>query len=71
MEFTLLHLHKELIVEETLKNMANMLDVRLHVRREDEDIVQVDKDEHVEHLMKDVINQDLKHSWSISESKRH
>ena len=44
MKFILLGLDIKLVLEETLQDLANMLDMRLLVRREDRDIIQVYND---------------------------
>lgn len=42
MKLTFLCFDEELVVEETLQDLRNILDMGLLIRREDEDIIQVD-----------------------------
>lgn len=71
MKFILLGLDIKLVLEETLQDLANMLDMRLLVRREDQYIIQVDKNKVMQKVPKDVIYQCLENSWSVSQAKRH
>lgn len=43
MKLTFLCFGKELVIEEALKNLADMLDVSLFIRGENEDVIQVNK----------------------------
>ena len=38
---------------------------------EDEDVINVDKDEPVKHVVENIIHQSLEHSRGVGESKRH
>lgn len=70
-KLTLLGLHEQVISEESLKNLADMLDVFNHGLGEDEDVIQVHKHELVKEVAQHIVNQSLENSWSISNSKRH
>ena len=54
MEFTLFSLGKELVVEEAQQNLVDMLDMSLLVRGENEDIIQMDEYEPIEHISENV-----------------
>ena len=66
---TLFSLHEEVMREESLKDLANMLDVFNHGPREDEDVIQVHKHELVKEVAQHIINQGLENGGSISKSK--
>lgn len=66
MKFTLLGLDIELVLEETLQYLADMLDTKLLIRTEDQDIIHIDKNKVIQKAPKDVIYQCLENSWSIS-----
>jgi hypothetical protein len=67
-KLTLFGLHEQVMSEESLKDLADMLDMFNH---EDEDVIQVHKHEQVKEDEQHIIDQDLENGWSISKSKRH
>lgn len=50
-EVPLLRLHEELVVEEALENLMDMLYVGLNIQRENQDVVEVIKRKHIEHIL--------------------
>lgn len=66
----------ELFLElEVLENQADMLNVFLLCLQKDEDVINVNKDKPVQHVVEDIAHQCLEHSGqsrnTVGQSKRH
>lgn len=55
MKITPFCFYNETILQESLQDWADMLDVFTHISGEDDDIIQKQKDKTVEHVLKDII----------------
>ena len=51
--------------------MADILDVLLHCPGKNQDVVQVQNNEHVQHVSQDVVHHYLEDGWGIGETKQH
>ena len=65
MEFAFLCFHKEMILQQSLQDLADMLDMFREIPRENENIMQVNKDKAVQHVPEDIIYQGLEDSRGI------
>jgi len=59
------------VLSEEFQDLSDMFDVVLLVSTVDQDVINVDNDGNVEEGSKNILNQRLKSSWGIGESKRH
>ena len=71
MELALLCLDKQLILQKALKDQLDVEQVFLRGAGEDEDVINVDEDEPVQHFTENTIHQSLEHSRGIGEVKGH
>ena len=62
MEFAILCFHKKLVLQEKLKNLSHVEHVFLGGAGENENIIEVDKDEPVQHVTENFVHQSLEHS---------
>src|SRR5829696_982631 len=70
-EFALGHGTIEFVLLEEFQDLLDMFDVVLLIFTVDQDVVNVDNDSNVEEGSKNILDQRLKGSWGIGESKRH
>ena len=68
---TFLFLDEQVVLQQALDDAADMLDVLLHSPGKKQDVVQVQNDEHVQHVHQDIIHHCLEDGWGIGETKRH
>ncbi len=69
MEFTLLQLNKELVLQQLGQDLSDMLNVCVEVVGEYQNIVQVNKHGYIKHLPEKIINEGLEDSRSINQAK--
>jgi hypothetical protein len=69
MEFTLLSFHKKLVLQEPLENLSDVEHVFLGGAGENEDEVEVDKYEPVQHVTENIIHQSMEHSRGVGKVK--
>ena len=70
-ELTLLRFYKESVLVESFQNQADMMGVFLHSAGVDKDVVEVDENEPVKHVTKNVIHEVLEDCMGIGESEGH
>lgn len=56
-----LETHKELVIQGTLQNLVDWFDLVLLIRRENDNILQINKNKLVKHITKHIVSQRLKH----------
>lgn len=71
MELTLFSFDKQGVLKEVLKHRLDVVDMPFLGLQEDEDVIQVDKDTAVEHILEDVIDQGFEDSWGIGKARWH
>ena len=71
MELTLLSFNKQGVLKEALEDGLDMVNVFISGLGEDENVIQVDKDEPVEHVSKNVVYQDLEDGEGVGETEWH
>jgi signal transduction histidine kinase len=71
MKCALLCFYKKLDLQEALENLPDVDHMFLGGAGEDKDVIKVDKDELVQHVMENIINQSLEHSRGVGKVKWH
>ena len=71
MELALLCFYKHLVLQEALENLSDVEHMFLGGAGEDEDVIEVDKDEPVQHVAENIIDQSLEHSRGVGNAKWH
>lgn len=70
-EFALFAFNEQPILAEAFEDLADVVVVFVGVRREDEDVVEVDDDEVVQEIAKDVVHESLEGGGSVGETEGH
>ncbi|XP_070304212.1 uncharacterized protein [Salvelinus sp. IW2-2015] len=71
MELALFHLNEQLVLQKALENLPDIEHMFLGGAAEDEDVINVDEDEPVQHVAENVIHQSLEHGRGVGEAKGH
>lgn len=70
-ELALFTLNKKTVIKQSSQNQKDMLYMFLVCLRKDKNIIKINKEEIVQYISKDIIDQCLEHGGSIRKSKRH
>ena len=71
MELALLCFYKQLVLQKASENLSDVEHMFFGGAGEDEDVIEVDKDEPVHHVTENIINQSLEHSRGVGKAKWH
>lgn len=71
MKLTLLSLDENFILQKSLKDQKDVLGVFLNVAGENQDVIQVNKNELIEHVSENIIYEGLEYCRGVGESKGH
>lgn len=71
MEFALVGASVELVVAEAFEDLLNVFSVVVGIVGEDEKVVEVDNDRHIDHICEDFIDKTLPGGRGVAETKGH